>query len=57
MPSVDFRPPTSRPFLKILIAIRALPTLNDPRCHVIGKMTGVSFVIERELFDSPIPSV
>jgi hypothetical protein len=57
MPSVGFRPPASRPFFKKLLAVRALPTLNEPRCHVIGKMAGVAFVIKRELFDSPVPSV
>jgi hypothetical protein len=57
MPRVDLRPPTSRPFLKILIAIRTLPTVNDPGSHVVGKMTSVPFVIKRELLDSPVPSV
>jgi hypothetical protein len=57
MPSVGFRPPASRPFFKKLLAVRALPTLNEPRCHVIGNMAGVAFVIKRELFDSPVPSV
>jgi hypothetical protein len=45
MPSVGFRPPASRPLFKKLLAVRALPTLDDPRRHVIGKMTRVPFVI------------
>jgi hypothetical protein len=54
MPSVGFRPPASRPFFKKLFAVRTLPTLDEPRRHIIGKMTCVPFVIQRELFDSPV---
>jgi hypothetical protein len=57
MPGVSLRPPASRPFFQILLAIRTLPTLDDPRCHGIGKMPGVAFVIQRELFDSSVPGV
>jgi hypothetical protein len=55
--SVSFRPTASWSFLKISIAVWALLTIDDPWCYVIGKVTGMSFVIKCELFDSSISSV
>jgi hypothetical protein len=51
------RPPPSRPFVEILVAVRTLSTPDDPRRHVIREMSSVPFVIERELFDRPVPGV
>ena len=57
VPYVSLRPPASRSFFEELLAVRALPTVDEPRRHVIGKMPGVPFVIQRELFDGPVPGV
>ena len=57
MACVGGRPASGRAFGKELLAVRTLLAPNDPRCHVVGVVTGVPFVVERELFDCAVPGV
>lgn len=50
-------PSTGGLFGEKLVALRALPAVDEPRCHVVGKVAGVSVVVERELFDGLVANL
>ena len=54
---VGGRPAPSRAFGKELFPVRTVLAPNGPRGHVVRVVTGVPFVVERELFDRAVPGV
>lgn len=54
---VDARPPPGRSFGEELLAIGTALALGDPRCDVVGIMSRVSKVIQRELLEGLIPDL
>jgi hypothetical protein len=55
--SVSSRPPSCRLFGEIELPLGALLTISDPRGHVIGKMPGMAFMVQRELFNGSVPGL
>lgn len=54
MSRVGDPPAPGGPFGQELLPSRATLTCDDPRSHVIGIVSGMSFVIESELLDGTV---
>jgi hypothetical protein len=51
---VGLGPAAGRAFVEELVAVRALPTGDDPRRDLVGKVAGVAMVVQGEPFEGLI---
>ena len=57
MAGMGFGPASGGPLVEIGISVGTLLAVDDPWRDVVGKMTGVSFMIERELFEGLVARI
>ena len=57
MSSVRFGPSSCWPLVEKSLAVGALLAVDDPRGDAVGKVAGMAFVVEGELFEGLIARV
>jgi hypothetical protein len=57
MSGVGFGPPSRWPLVEKSLTVGALLAVDDPRGDAVGKVAGMAFVVEGELFEGLIAGV